>query len=156
MSFIVTLLARCNTILEYLTEKRTQAASLLRHYLGPEPQNLYLLQDGRILPTSIELPASVLASSYMFDMQNNHLTKMDDSVPGRYRPLSILALQFIHPDIGSVDISDWIGDIRMFPARDITPRQLIELWGARHNRYVPLNDTRITITRNDGSVESLP
>lgn len=155
MSFIVTLLATCNTILEYLAEKRTQAASLLRRYLGPEPQNLYLLQDGRIFPTSIDLPAAVLASSYMFDIQNNHITKMDGSIPGRYRPLSILALQFMHPDVGVVDISDWIGEIRMFPARDITPRQLLELWSAHQNRYIPLNDIRITITRNDGSVETL-
>jgi hypothetical protein len=155
MSFILTLLARYNTILEYVAEKRIQAASYVRRYLGPEPQNMYVLQDGRILPTSIELPASVLSTSYMFDIQNNHLTKMDGSLPGRYRPLFIIALQFIHPDIGTIDISEWIGEIRIFPTHDISARQLIDLWGALHNRYVPLQDTRITITRNDGSVETI-
>jgi hypothetical protein len=80
---------------------------------------------------------------------------MDGAAPGRYRPLSILALQIQHIDVGIIDISDWIGDIRMFPQQDITPRQLVELWGVTQNRYVPNEDVQVVITRNDGTVETV-
>jgi hypothetical protein len=152
---MLTLLSTFNTLYNYYTHAKQVAASWMRSYLGPEPQNWYLLQDGRIIPSSTQLPESVQTNTYLFDTQTNHLTKMDGAVSGRHRYLSILALQVNHPNVGSIDISDWIGEIRIFPPRDITPRQLLELWGAVHNRYVPIERTRATITRNDGSLETI-
>jgi hypothetical protein len=155
MSFVLTLLATCNTLYNYYTHSKTVAASWIRGYLGTEPQNWALLQDGRILPSTTVLPPAVQTSAYLYNIQTNQLTKMDGTAPGRYRPLSILALQIQHPDVGSIDISDWVGEIRIFPAREITPRELVELWGASHNRYVPIEGARATVTRNDGSVETV-
>lgn len=156
MSLILTLLATYNKLSNYFTIKCAQAASWLRRILGPEPQNWHLLQDGRVLPASIILPPHVYLSAYMYDIQTNQLTKNDNTLlTGRYRPLSILALQLSHPDVGDIDLSDWIGEIRIFPARDVTPRQLVDLWSASQNRYIPIEDTRLTLTRNDGSVETL-
>ncbi len=154
MSFLLTVLATCNTFWNYYTQKKTAVAAWLRQQLGPQPQNWVLLQDSRILPSIIPLPPHVQSNAYVFDIQTNQLTKMDGAAPGRHRPLSILALQIQHTDVGSIDISDWVGDIRIFPSRDITPRQLVELWSAVHNSYVPLEDARAVVTRNDGSVET--
>lgn len=80
---------------------------------------------------------------------------MDAAAPGRHRPLSILALQIQHTDVGSIDISDWVGELRIFPQRDISPRQLVELWGISQNRYVPIEDARAVVTHNDGTVETV-
>ena len=151
----MTLLAVCNTLTVYLAQKRTEAASWVRRILGPEPQNWILLQDGRIVSSTIVLPPHVQESAYLYNISANHLKKMDGEPPGRFRPLSILALQIQHTDVGSIDISDWIGDIRIFPQRDITPKQLVELWALSQNQYVPNEDTHVVVTRNDGSVETI-
>lgn len=155
MSFLLTVLATCNTLWNYYNQAKTAAAAWLRQQLGPQPQNWVLLQDSRIVPSTIPLPPHVQSAAYQFDIQTNQLTKMDDATPGRYRPLSILALQIQHTDVGSIDISDWVGEIRIFPARDITPRQLVELWGATQNQYVPIEEARAIVTRDDGSVETV-
>ena len=154
MSFILTFLAAYNTVLVYLDQTHTVVASWLRRILGPEPQNWILLQDGRIVSSTIDLPPRVQESAYMYDINTNHLTKMD-ATPGRHRQLSILALQIQHTDVGSIDISDWVGEIRIFPQRDISPRQIVELWSLIQNRYVPIEDARAVVTRNDGSVETI-
>jgi hypothetical protein len=155
MSFLLTVLATCNTFLNYYTQKKTALAAWLRQQLGPQPQNWVLLQDNRILPSTLPLPPHIQSNAYLFNIQTSQITKMDGTAPGRHRPLSILALQIQHTDVGSIDISDWVGEIRIFPSRDITPRQLVELWSAVHNRYVPLEDVRAVVTRNDGSVENV-
>lgn len=155
MTFLLTILSTFNTLSNYWTHARTTTMSWIRRYLGPEPQNWILLTDGRILPSTTILPPAVQETSYLYDIQTNHLTKMDGAIPGRHRHLPILALQIQNPDVGSIDISDWVGEIRMFPLRDIVPRQLIELWGAVHNRYVPILETTANVTRNDGSVETV-
>jgi hypothetical protein len=155
MSFILTMLATCNTVWNYYNQVKTAAAAWLREKLGPQPQNWILLQDNRILPSTTPLPPHIQSNAYVFDISTFQLTKMDGAIPGRHRPLSILALQIQHTDVGSIDISDWVGEIRIFPARDITPRHLVELWGATQNRYVPLEDARAVVTRDDGSVETV-
>ena len=155
MSFLLTVLATCNTILNYYTQQKTALAAWLRQQLGPQPQNWVLLQDSRILPSTIPLPPHVQSNAYLFDIQTNQLTKMDGTAPGRHRPLSILALQIQHTDVGIIDISDWVGEIRIFPSREVGPLQLVELWSATHNRYVPNEDVRAVVTRNDGSVENV-
>ena len=155
MSFILSLLAAYNTLTVFVAKTQTIASSWLRRTLGPEPQNWILLQDGRITPATITLPAHIQESAYLYNIQTNHLTKMDGAVSGRHRPLSILSLQIKHTDVGSIDISDWVGELRMFPQRDITPRQLVELWGISQNRYIPIEDARVVVTRNDGTVETV-
>lgn len=155
MSFMINLLAAYNTISVYLAQAQTMAASWLRRALGPEPQNWVLLQDGRVVSSTIALPPHIQATAYEYDIHTNHLTKMDAAAPGRHRPLSILALQIQHTDVGSIDISDWVGELRIFPQRDISPRQLVELWGISQNRYVPIEDARAVVTHNDGTVETV-
>ena len=151
----MTLLAVCNTLTVYLAQKRTEVASWVRRTLGPEPQNWILLQDGRIVSSTIVLPSHVQESAYLYNISTNHLKKMDGEPTGRFRPLSILALQIQHTDVGSIDISDWIGDIRIFPQQDITPKQLVELWAVSQNQYVPNEDAYVVVTRNDGSIETI-
>jgi hypothetical protein len=155
MSFLLNLLATYNTLTVFISQKCTEAASWMRRALGPEPQNWILLQDGRIISSTVTLPTQVRDTAYLFDINSNHVTKMDNAVPGRHRPLSILALQIQHTDVGSIDISDWVGELRMFPQRDITPRQLVELWGISQNRFVPIEDARAVVTRDDGTVETV-
>ena len=155
MSFIITFLAAYNTASVFFTQKGTEVASWLRRTLGPEPQNWILLEDGRVVSSSLTLPPHVRDSAYLFDVNTNHLTKMNATTPGRHRPISILALQIQHTDVGSIDISDWIGELRMFPQRDLSPRQLVELWGISQNQYVPIEDARAVVTRNDGTIETV-
>ena len=155
MSYIIRLLAAYNTLTVFLAQKRTEVASWLRQTLGPEPQNWILLQDGRVVPSTVILPPEVQESAYVYDITTNHITKMDGELPGRRRPISILALQIQHTDVESIDISDWVGELRIFPQRDITPRQLVELWGVSQNQYVPIEGAYAVVTRNDGSVETV-
>lgn len=155
MSLLLTLLSTYNTLSNYWVSARTAAASWLRRYLGPEPQNWVLLHDGRIIPSTTTLPLAVQETAYLYDIQTNHLTKMAGTATGRHRHLPILALQIEHPDVGSIDISDWVGEVRMLPTREITPRELVELWAAAQNQYVPIEGARASVTRNDGTVETV-
>lgn len=161
MSFMLTLLAAYHTASVWLGRARVAAESWMRRYLGPEPQNWNLLSDGRVLSSSIALPPHVQETTYVYDITNNQITKMaapTATTAPRRRPLPILALQVQHPDVGSIDVSDWIGEIRTvfdFAPPVFSPRQLVQLWGAIHNRYVPIEGARAVVTRNDGSNESV-
>ena len=132
------------------------AAHTARTWLGPEPEAYYLLNDGQILPTTIVLPDPVVSTAYMYNPDTQRITLASNSIPeGRFRPLPYLAFQVTHPDTGTTDLSDWLGDVRANPVPDLSTQQLITLWSYIHNRYVSLcPGTVINVTMSDGAETS--
>lgn len=128
------------------------AAKGARVWLGPEPEAYYLLSDGQILPTTLVLPDSVFNTTHVYNPDTQRITLASTTEPeGRFRPLPYLAVQVSHPTTGTVDLSDWLGEVRANPVPDLDTKQLITLWSYLHNRYVPLcPGTTITVTTSDG------
>jgi hypothetical protein len=118
-----------------------------RSWLGPEPQNWYLLPDGRVFPSFVMLPDDVRSESYVFDPHTNRITKVSEEPEGRFRPLPYLSLV-----VGDVDLSDWLGEIRANPIPASMPvQQMITLWSLLHNRYLPVTNVTVRYTTSDGT-----
>lgn len=151
---LLTLLAFWHNVSVYLTNVWDETKTKLRTWLGPEPQNYYLLQDGRVLPSVISLPPSIAATTHLYDPRSHRLTVLDSEPDARHRRLNIIAANFSHPDTGAVDISDWVGEIRAHPVPELPIRQLLMLWSLAHNRYVPFSGgVQVSITKNDGETD---
>jgi hypothetical protein len=148
------LLAYLERFILFLTALWATTKSLLRTALGPAPTNYHLLADGRILPSSIAIPAAAADSTLLFDVQSNHITSMAHPVPeGRFRRLPYVSLRVEHDTVGAIDMSDWVGDLRANPVpspESLGLKQLIQLWSHVHNRYVPLRGARVVSTGSDG------
>ena len=71
MSLLLTLLSTYNTLSNYWVSACTATASWLRRYLGPEPQNWVLLQDGRVIPSTTPLPPTIQETAYVYDIQTD-------------------------------------------------------------------------------------
>jgi hypothetical protein len=133
-------------------------ASHIRRTLGPEPQNYWLLHDGRILPEYVNLPPAVESTAFFYDTSTARITLANDRAPqGRFRPLTTISIQIQDEIVGSTDISDWLGEIRANPVPPLPPHQLIYLWSAVHGQYIPpfSRGTSIVVTTSSGDEEML-
>ena len=149
------LLAFWHTTSVYLSNVWDVAKTKAREWLGPAPQYFYLLQDGRVLPSSVSLPNSLADSTHMYNPFTHKMTLLTNTDPDvRHRRLHVIAANFSHADTGNVDISDWVGEIRANPVPELPIRQLLTLWSLVHNRYVPFSGgVQVSITKNDGETD---
>jgi hypothetical protein len=131
------------------------ALTKIRTAVGPAPVEYYLLEDGRVLPSSIVLPVSTHSSTYLYNPHSHRLSLLSNIDPSaRFRRLDTIALSFNHPSTGEVDISDWLGEVRAHPVPDLPVKQLLSLWSLAHHRYVPLSDgVQVSVTKNDGETD---
>jgi hypothetical protein len=120
--------------------------SYARYYLGPEPVNYYLFSDGRIVPSTVDVPEGI--DCFVYDTKTMQITQRTNPNPhGRFR-----ALPYIGITVGTLDISDWLGEIRANPVHAFRPHQLLELWSLVHQTYVNL-DLPIEVVHSDGRQE---
>lgn len=132
------------------------AVQYLRRMLGPEPQRYYLLANGEIVPATTDIPESFMESALEYNPESQRITQMG-TPEGRYRPIQILSLVIRNPIIGDIDISEWIGELRMLPVFPIQPSSLVRIWASHHSRYIPIQNTLLEITDNEGTqkIESM-
>jgi hypothetical protein len=134
---------RASSFIKYYVDTTKTYA---RYYLGPEPLNYYLFRDGRILPTSVAIPDGI--DCFVFDTKTMQITQRDNPTPnGRFRALPYLGIS-----VGTLDISDWLGEIRANPVYPFRPHQLLELWSLVHQTYVNL-DLAVQVIHSDGREE---
>jgi hypothetical protein len=136
---------------DYVQQQVQNAISALRTWLGPEPQNYYLLADGRIMPTTIVLPTDVAEVAFLFNYKKNRLTSAVETLTeGRFKPaVPYLSLVIKQPITGDIDLSEWLGELRANPVPENLPlKQLVTLWSLTNSRYVPLSYTLETINSN--------
>jgi hypothetical protein len=130
------------------------AASYARKQLGPEPQSYYLLSDGQVLPTTTILPESVFKQAYVYDPHTLRITLASYTTPeGRFKRLPYIALQVCHPDTETIDMSDWLGEVRANPVPELDVKQLVVLWSYVHRQYVPIFSGGATIKSTNGDGE---
>jgi len=93
---------------------------------------------------------SVRENAILYTVETNRLSTVETVESGRFRHLPIIALKYENNTVGSIDISDWIGELRMNPVKPIPALQLMKLWGAVHSAYVPVSDCIVYTTNSDG------
>ena len=134
---------RASSFIKYYVDT---TKSYARYYLGPEPVDYYLFDDGRIIPSMVNIPEGI--ECFVFNTKSMQITKRDNPNPhGRFRALPYLGIS-----VGTLDISDWLGEIRANPVHTFRPHQLLELWSLVHNTYVNL-DLPIQVIHSDGREE---
>ena len=144
-----------NIAYDYVQQQVQNAVSALRTWLGPEPQNYYLLADGRVVPTTVTLPPDVAEVAFLFNTLTQHFTSVTATAPmGRFKPaVPYLSIVIKQPITGDIDLSEWVGELRANPVPETLPlKQLITLWSLTNSRYVPLSYTLETIN-SEGEYE---
>jgi hypothetical protein len=136
---------RASSFIKYYVNSSKHYA---RYYLGPEPVNYYLFRDGRLLPTTVQVPEEI--DCFVYNTATLQITERNNPNPtGRFRALPYLGIS-----VGTLDISVWLGEVRANPVFAFRPRQLLELWSLLHNTYVNL-DVSIQVVHSDGTEETL-
>ena len=126
--------------------------SVVRSFLGPEPERLYVFADARVTPVRFDLPEALRSTTYVFDPQTNRITLSSAPEPeGRFRRLPLIGLRVEHPTMEPVDLSDWIGEIRANPVPTLSTKQLIQIASYTQQRYLPTEGGTIAhIVGEDG------
>lgn len=133
---------------------------VIREWLGPEIPNYYILADGTILPTTVRLPSDYEFDSevenYIYYSETKRIANLRNiSMEGRFRPLPFIGLQINLPN-ETVDISDWLGEVRVNPnTMKLSVKQILMLWFLTQSRFVPLEKATIHLVKADGSEEDL-
>ena len=122
-----------------------------RILLGPAPARLVLLADGRILPATVDLPASVQETAFYYDAETHRMSKIGHPPEGRFRRLPYVSLRVEHPTEGTVDLSDWIGGLRANPVPTLPLPQLLLLASLSLHRYIPISGATVHTTDDEGT-----
>jgi len=139
---LISFLAYSNTILFYTTYFLKELKHAIVDFLGNNPTNYYLLEDGRVLPDSIQLPDYERVTAYMYNSNTNTISKANNLTPeGRFKPLPYLSITVQNDHVPRTDISDWVGEVRANPIpRNINVKQIIALWSLVNRRYTPTGE----------------
>jgi len=153
---ILNLLALAEQLITYAAPYWEYVKQELRTWLGPVPIRYFLIPDGRVLPSIMIMPEDTNANTYVYDPFTKQITKVQAiSDEGRYKQLPIIGIVIKHAS-GTIDISDWVGELRAKPVPDfITAKQLVILWSYVHNTFVPFTESSLSIVKNDGTEETI-
>ena len=135
----------------YLQETWEYAKGQTRDWLGPAPVRLVLLADGRILPATVGLPASVQETAFLYDAETHRISKVGHAPEGRFRRLPYVSLRVEHPTEGTVDLSDWVGGLRANPIPALSLTQLLLLASLSLHQYIPISGSTIHTTDDEGT-----
>lgn len=127
----------------------SEAKKMCRKLLGPEANNVYLLRNGDIVPTRYSNLDEHLSSAYLYTAETQRISNALVPLEGRYKPLSILGLSVSLPNGKKLDLSDWVGAIRMNPDVALAPKTLVDLWSMSTNTYIKFQTVEITDTMGD-------
>ena len=99
----------------------------VRKLLGPLPQSYYVLSDGRVVPSTLILPSSLLGTYYEYIPDTFVLQQsLSTSRPRR--------ISYIAVEVDGHDLSDWIQSLRWVGSAEPSLQSLVTLWGLIHQR----------------------
>ena len=150
---LLTLLAFYERASVFVKNAWEDAKAAARIWLGPAPQNLLLLADGAVIPADMSIPDAIRNTAFLYHAESQQITAANAAATeGRFRRLPYVAMTVNHPIVGNTDMSDWLGEIRANPVPDLHLKQILSLWSAVHNIYMPHSgNLRIHTTKSDGT-----
>lgn len=138
-----------NWLYDRITDIKDVSFSYARTYLGPEPQKIYILTNGDVVLHSMTMDPTFLEGAFLYTPEDKRLTR-DSGLENRYRPVGYLSIVIHNPSIRSIDLSDWIGSLRMNPQIRIDVRMYVRLWSVLTNTYIPSKNTTLDVVDNMG------
>lgn len=135
-------------ITNYCSSLSETCKTYLRSWLGPVPCSYQILSDGRVLPSTLTLPLSLLETAYTYVPDSVILQQFNSSA--RTRRLSWVAVE-----VEGTDLSDWIQSIRWSGTTEPSLPSLVTLWSLIHQQVFPLR-TVIKGTKNTAEEVQFP
>ena len=127
-------------ITDYCSSIYETSLNQVRTWLGPLPQSYNLLEDGRVVPSTMTLPISFLGTHYEY-IPEEHVLRQSMST-ARPRRISYIAVE-----VDGHDLSDWIQSLRWVGSAEPSLSSLVTLWGYTHQRIFAYG-TVIRATKN--------
>lgn len=146
---ILTVLSWYNQIEELVSAFIFRAKKVCRRMLGPEVSNLYLLKNGDIVPSYFSNLDEHLSTAHVYDVETQRISHALTPLEGRYRPIPDLGLCVLLTDGKKIDLTDWLGAIRMNPLIPLSPKHLVDLWSLSTNTYIKYSIVEVTDNMGD-------
>ena len=134
----------------FFTHWVKKTASLLRKWLGPEPTNYLILHNGDVIQSNTLGVDEYLPTALLYETATEHISHALAPLAGRYRSVPLLGISLLRMNKEPIDISDWLGNIRMNPVVTLPPKVYVALWSKVKNVYVPY--TQLEVTDSTGEI----
>jgi hypothetical protein len=142
------ILAGCNTAMVFCVSQWEIVKSVLRTWLGPEPHDWILLENGDILPSHIPVPAFYAPCALLYSVEQNSIIPYDSKEPnGRLKRLPWLHVLYTS-EHQTVDFSDWVAEVRC--STPPTLLQLVRLASLAQGKYLRKKNATISVISNTG------
>ena len=128
-----------NHISNWCEEQNRAFLSSLRSMIGREPEKVFMLNQGDIVSSQLDIPESL--KLFVYDPATNRMAPLrnvpDDAL---YRPVPFLSLSI---KIGDriICLDDWIGAFRVYNCPDLTLQKIVLLWATANHVYIPTGST---------------
>jgi len=148
MQVVICCLIGYERITSYCSFLSKTCKTYLRSWLGPAPCSYRLLSDGRVIPSTVSLPLSLLETAYTYSLDSAVLQQ--SNVTTRAKRLSWVAVE-----LEGTDLSDWIQSLRWSGTTEPSLPTLVTLWSLIHQQVFPLR-TVIKGTKNTTEEVQIP
>jgi hypothetical protein len=148
MQVVICCLIGYERITNYCSSLSKTCKIYLRSWLGPAPCSYWLLSDGRVLPSTITLPFSLLATTYTYSPDSVILQQSNSTA----RPTR---LSWVAVEVDGTDLSDWIQSLRWSGTTEPSLTSLVTLWSLIHQQVFSIG-TVIKATKNTAEEVQFP
>ena len=128
-----------NHISNWCEEQHRAFLSALRQTIGADPEKVFLLNQGAIVSSQLEIPEAF--KLFVYDPVTNRMAPLTN-VPddARYRPVPFLSLSVKIAD-RTICLDDWIGAFRTYNCPELTLQKIVLLWATANHVYIPTGST---------------
>jgi hypothetical protein len=148
MEYAICCLIGYGRITSYCSSLSETCKTYLRSWLGPAPCSYRLLSDGRVFPSTISLPPSLLETAYTYVPDS--VVLQQSNVTTRAKRLSWVAVE-----LEGTDLSDWIQSLRWSGTIEPSLSSLVTLWSLIHQQLFSFG-TIIKGTKNTAEEVQIP
>ena len=127
-----------NHISNWCEEQHRVFLSSLRVVIGAEPEKVYMLNQGDIVSSQLEIPEAL--KLFVYDPVANRMAPLTAPDDARYRPVPFLSLSIKIAD-RTICLDDWIGAFRTYNCPDLTLQKIVLLWATANHVYIPTGST---------------
>ena len=120
----------------------------LQKWIGPAPLHYRVLADGRVVQSIMQIPHSLLESSYEYTDNPPLLQQL--AAVSRPRRTSWIALR-----VGEHDLSDWVQSLRWVGTAEPSLLSLVTLWSTIQYQVFE-RGTRVLGTKNTAEEIDIP
>jgi hypothetical protein len=112
--------------------------------------NYLILHNGDVVQADTLGVDDYLPTAYLYEAATDRISHALAPLSGRYRSIPLLGITLLRQNMEPIDISDWLGNLRMNPVVTLSPKVYVSLWSKVKNVYVPY--TQLEVTDSSGEI----